>query len=164
MRKIFIVTLVFGFIMALSNLALADPSSTSNPGDWTGNINLSLGMKYLDDYDWEPLEEQQELGIRVDFKQQGWPVSIAIDLFHSSDDKTMYVYDPWLGTVPVSVEANTSELCLGVRKLDTGIYWTLAEHLNIGFELRWSKADVSAYGIDVDAGGTHAGLFVGYHW
>jgi hypothetical protein len=34
-------------------------------------------MKYLDEYDWEPVEEQAEFGVMLDFKQESWPVSIA---------------------------------------------------------------------------------------
>jgi hypothetical protein len=48
--------------------------------------------------------------------------------------------------------------------VEGGIYWTLAEHFNIGFDVRWSKAEVTFYGVDGEAGGTHAGLLLGYHW
>jgi len=206
MKKILIVTLVLSFIMALSVPTLAISGSPPSPGEWTGNINAFLGMKYLDEGDWEPLDEQEEFGIKVDFKQQGWPVSIAIDYLSSSDDGTMLMYHPRFGTVPFNFEGETSELCFGVRKIwdyfptmrpfigggiafinaeiegralgkrlsvdddavgiwvNGGIYWTLAEHFNIGFDLRWSKAEVTLLGIKGEAGGTHAGVLVGYHW
>jgi len=45
-----------------------------------------------------------------------------------------------------------------------GVYWTLAESFNVGLELRYSNADVTILGSDVKAGGTHAGLILGYHW
>jgi hypothetical protein len=45
-----------------------------------------------------------------------------------------------------------------------GVYWTLGEHFNIGFDVRWSKAEVTIDGLDFEAGGTHAGLLLGYHW
>ena len=48
--------------------------------------------------------------------------------------------------------------------LNAGIYWTLGQSFNIGLDLRYSQADVTLFGLDVDAGGTHAGLILGYHW
>ena len=48
--------------------------------------------------------------------------------------------------------------------LNAGIYWTLGEAFNLGLDLRYSKAEVTLFGIDREAGGTHAGLILGYHW
>ena len=48
--------------------------------------------------------------------------------------------------------------------LNGGVYWTLGQSFNIGLDLRYSQADVTLFGVDVDAGGTHAGLILGYHW
>ncbi len=45
-----------------------------------------------------------------------------------------------------------------------GVYWALGPHFNLGFDLRYSKADVTVYDVDVEAGGTHAGVTLGYHW
>ena len=206
MRKLFVVTLVLGFFITLPGLALANPETASSPGDWTGNLNFFLGAKALDQDDWEPVEDQNEFGIKVDFKKQEWPMSIAIDYLSSIGDDTILLYDPWWGYVLADVESNTSELCFGVRKIwdhsprmrpfigvglamisaeatvrtwalslsdddkamgfwiGGGIYWTLTEHFNIGFNLRWSKAEINLFDVDTEAGGTHAGLLVGYHW
>ena len=46
--------------------------------------------------------------------------------------------------------------------LNGGVYWTLSQHFNLGLDLRYSQADVTLF--DVDAGGTHAGVILGYHW
>ena len=48
--------------------------------------------------------------------------------------------------------------------LNGGVYWTLGQHFNLGLDLRYSQADVTVFGVDVDAGGTHAGIILGYHW
>ncbi len=48
--------------------------------------------------------------------------------------------------------------------LNGGVYWTFSESFNLGLELRYSKADVTFLGSDVKAGGTHAGVILGYHW
>jgi hypothetical protein len=190
----------------LSIPTLAISGSSSSPGSWTGNINGFLGMKQLDEDDWEPVEEQTEFGVKLDFKQQSWPVSIAIDYFLSSDDDSGLYFVPGYGVISATLEGETSELCFGVRKvwdasptmrpfiggglahitaeveatalgvsasadddaigfwIGGGIYWTLGEHFNIGFDLRWSKAEVTINGVDAEGGGGHAGLLIGYHW
>jgi opacity protein-like surface antigen len=48
--------------------------------------------------------------------------------------------------------------------LNGGVYWTLGQNFNLGLDLRYSQADVTLFGVDVDAGGTHAGIILGYHW
>ncbi|MBA7714980.1 hypothetical protein ES703_124015 [subsurface metagenome] len=195
MKKLVFLTITC-FLLSIPNLAIC--------GDWTGNINAFLGVKALDEDDWEPIEDQDEYGIKVDFKQKDWPVSIAIEYLVSSDDDTGLWYDPVIGIVIATVEGETSELCFGVRKIwdqspkvrpfigggiahisaeakattlgfsasddaigiwiGGGVYWTLGEHFNIGFDVRWSKAEVSSYNIDAEAGGSHAGLLLGFHW
>jgi hypothetical protein len=52
--------------------------------------------------------------------------------------------------------------------IEGGITWRLGKHVNLGFELRYSTASASFEGlgqpIDVDAGGFHAGVLIGYGW
>lgn len=48
--------------------------------------------------------------------------------------------------------------------LNGGIYWTLGRSFNLGLDLRHSQADVTLDGVEVDAGGTHGGILLGYHW
>ena len=190
MKKLLAVVIIL-FWLSVPTLAIS--GSSPSPGDWTGNVNVFLGFKYLDEDEWEPTDEQDEFGIELDFKQQGWPVSIAIDYLSGSGDGTY---------AGIEFESETSELNLGVRKiwdasptirpfigggiafitgefgglglseeddavgfwLGGGIYWTLAEHFNIGFEGKVSSADVTLFGVDADAGGTHIGLLAGFHW
>ena len=45
-----------------------------------------------------------------------------------------------------------------------GVYWTLGQHFNLGLDLRYSQADVTLFDENIDAGGTHAGIILGYHW
>ena len=195
--------LVFAILMIC---AMGSKVYAAQQTDWTGNVNFFLGSKTLDEDDWEPLEDQAEFGIKVDFKQQSWPVSIAIDSSYSSDDGDLLIWDSFLGFVDLDIEGNTSELSLGVRKIwdhfpivrpfigggiafisaemegsafgisvsddDTamgiwiggGVYWTISEHFNLGLDLRWSKAEVTLFDEDGEAGGTHFGLLIGYHW
>ncbi len=172
-------------------------SISASANEWTGNVNFFLGQKTLDKEDWDFINKQPEFGVLVDFKQQDWPVSIAIDILGSSDDGT---------ESGVLIEGQTSEINIGVRKiwvtpgssikpyigggvalinaeikatgftsiseddngtgiwLGGGIYWTLGQTFNIGLDLRYSQADVTLFGETGEAGGTHAGLMLGYHW
>ena len=196
-KKIVFLAITF-FILSVPGLAISD--SSSDPGSWTGNINVFLGAKALDEDDWEPAESQVEGGILLDFKKNNWPVSIAIDFLASSYDTRA------IGTFSGGIEAKTREVNLGIRKIwdqfpkmrpfigggiafiwaefeetapgvsvsdndigagvwiGGGIYWTITEDFNIGLDLRWSKAEVTLFDSNVDAGGGHAGLLLGFHW
>lgn len=164
---------------------------------WTGNVNFSLGAKALEEDDWEPVEEHNEFGINIDFRQKEWPISIAIALVGSKDDESIAGYKFELSTTEVRFGAKKNwspnqvmhpflggglallsidvEVSDGSGKgtdddssigiwLEGGIFWTLNNSFNIGFELGYSKGEVSSFGYDVDAGGGHAGLILGYHW
>jgi len=52
--------------------------------------------------------------------------------------------------------------------VDLGVTWRLASHLNLGLEARYSYAlatlGAGSSGHDVNAGGIHLGLLIGYGW
>lgn len=155
----------------------------------TGNINLFYGEKTLDS-DWGVWDTQREYGLLIDTRGEGWPVSIAIDLFGSEDKES-------------GITARTYEVDLGLRKvfnftgplhpyigggvaiiqadLDVpgtviddqgngywyggGVFVTLGGSLNLGVDLRRSQADVD-FGTSnsVNAGGDHVGVTLGFHF
>jgi len=169
----------------------------AHANEWSGNVNFFLGQKSLDSDDWGVLDDQSAFGVLVDFKQDHWPVSVALDFLGSYDDVTQ------LGT---KFEGGTFEFDVGVRKiwevsgspvrpyiggglafvsakleesgpfpasdedngtgiwLNGGVYWTLGQSFNLGLDLRYSDAEVTLYDVDGEAGGTFAGLMLGYHW
>ncbi len=45
-----------------------------------------------------------------------------------------------------------------------GCYYTFANQINVGLDLRYSTAEIDMYDDEIDAGGFHAGLLVGYAW
>ena len=131
-------------------------NANANANEWTGNVNFFLGQKTLDEDDWTPLDKQGEFGVLVDFKQQNWPVSIAIDFLVSADDET----EPG-----VFVEGATSEVDVGVRKI-----WEVANSSirpYIGGGLAFIKAEfkgtTSIIVIDDDIG-TGAWFGGGVYW
>jgi opacity protein-like surface antigen len=105
-----------------------------NGAAWAGgNVNIMYGQKNLDDDDWEPVEDQREYGIMIDFKaNDNWPISIALDLLFSDDD------DDYLG---VDVEGETREFNIGVRK-----YFPVTPQFKpyVGGGLAYIDAEVSA--------------------
>ncbi|MCK5132634.1 MAG: outer membrane beta-barrel protein [Candidatus Sabulitectum sp.] len=179
-------------------LALLTIPASAHPGNWTGNINAFLGMKYFDSDDWmEEFQEQAEGGILFDIKKNGWPVCLVFESMYSMDE------DEVLG---VDIEVSTSEVFLGGGKtwaqnstirpfvraginiiaveqknnfgsqsetfdesatgyaVSGGVYWTLDQHFNLGIGIRYSKAEIDFDTFEVEAGGTHSGLVIGYHW
>ncbi len=112
------------FAVIFSNLW--SPFALAQMAEFSGNINLFGGQKSLNKDDWSDeivdVSKQNEYGIKIDFKQKDWPVSIAIDYLSSSKDDSVsaaLINDPDLGTISVSekVKGKTSELNLGVRKI-----------------------------------------------
>ncbi|MDD5209366.1 MAG: hypothetical protein PHV36_08270 [Elusimicrobiales bacterium] len=183
-------------------LSILPPARAAAGNQWTGNANLLLGAKALDKNDWEPANEQGEAGVETDFRRRDWPLSVAIDVLGAAGEGK--IYDPFFGEA--KMQSETSELCLGVRKvwdgspsvrpfigggismikatarvtvlgvtvedsgsgtgswLGGGVYWTLGDSFNIGFEFRTSSGKAKLFGQEIKAGGGHGGLLVGYHW
>lgn len=81
---------------------------------------------------------------------------------------------PYIGGGLAIINAEAKGSVLGIRVSDDdtssgiwlngGIYWTLANVFNVGLDFRYSKAEVTVFDVDVEAGGGHAGLILGYHW
>ena len=185
---------VIGSILGLSLvLAWGIASPNTARADWTGNVNVSLGMKALNEDDWTPVENQSEFAIEWDFRDRSWPVNAIVGLRGSYDEAE---------DLGFTLEGKTSELSLGARKiwdsfphmrpfiggglsmmnaeievlgvsvsdsapglwLGGGVYWALTPHFNLGFDLRFSRATVTLAGVDGEAGGNHLGLLLGYHY
>ncbi len=182
------------------------PPSQGPFAPWTGNLNVILGAKFMDEDGWAPVHEQAEVGILFDVRQREWPVSLAMDILVSGAEETLLVDDPDIGPAGITLTAGTAEFNFGLRKViewfpffrpyigagvaviaadlegktagvlseehDAGVgtwvgggfYWTLGRNLNVGFDFRWTSADVTLYGVETDAGGSHAAFMVGYHW
>lgn len=161
----------------------------------TGNFNVFVGKKHLDDggdNGWQPLDSQFEYGILFNIKPKNWPISLTADILHSTDK------EDYLG---IEATGSTTEFDLGITKhwqtdsitpyigggaaiinaeVELGSYsqdetelgvWgkagafvTVDDGTNIGFELRYSYAETDFNGTDVEIGGYHAGVFIGYHW
>lgn len=45
-----------------------------------------------------------------------------------------------------------------------GTYWNITERFHVGVDMRYTTAEVELAGIDVEAGGYHAGVLAGLSW
>lgn len=96
MRNMFLALMLMSFV------------ASAGASQWTGNVNFFLGQKSLDSDDWGTLDEQGAFGVLVDFRQENWPVSIALDFLGSADDTTR------LGN---TIDGMTTEFNAGIRKI-----------------------------------------------
>jgi hypothetical protein len=189
------------------SLLLIPISGVCEPNGWTGNVSVFLGNKTLNEDDWNPVDDQTEIGFLLDFRPENWPVNIAIDYLDSSEYKIQYT-----PSRSIRIDGITREINIGIRKIfeispsictyigggiayihgefetseffinqgvittsvdsdngtgiwvDVSLYWYLDRYWNLGVDLRYSKAEITLFGADVEAGGLHAGLLAGFHW
>ena len=188
---------VLKLIVGLAVVGWLGGNALPAQADVTGNVNVFLGAKGLDEDDWAPVDDQAEFAVEFDFRERAWPLNLVFGLRGAHDEEDRG---------GATIESTTSELSLGVRKiwestpyirpflggglalmgaeakgtgvfgtasssdgglgiwLGGGIYWTLTPHFNLGFDLRVSAAEVTIAGVDVEAGGAHLGLLLGYHF
>ncbi len=106
-RKPIVMSLLLTVMVALLFVGFAG-RAVCQESKWTGNVNLLIGAKALDEDDWEPAHEHAEFAIGIDFGKTNWPIAVAIDLIGSAGEGTLGSFD---------VEASTSEFDLGVRKI-----------------------------------------------
>lgn len=118
MRKALVCIVIF-FLLSIPTLAF--PQEEPDPHAWTGNMNLFWGTKFLEKDDWEPVDKHVEGGVLIDFRQNRWPISIAVDILYSEDDKDVGVTTLGFGTFSANVKAQTRELNIGIRKIWEGL-------------------------------------------
>jgi hypothetical protein len=82
---------------------------------WTGNFNLGVGLKFLDEDEWAATSQQKEMRAALDFRQRRWPINIACDFMYSmSEDVYTYVES---SDSYVLYNQTSAELNAGVRKI-----------------------------------------------
>jgi len=185
--------LALAALLVLATAVHAAPYYQRSAPGWTGNLNLLVASKALDEDAWWPAEEQTELGVSFDFKHESWPVSLCVEYAEAEGDGTdgfdkfesktteldfgIRKYWPTLGSSRLYfgggialIEGEFSGLGLSQRDeasgiwLGGGILWRLGRYSNIGIDLKASTADITLFGVDADAGGTRLGLLFGFNW
>lgn len=154
MQRVFILIFIFVFSIGGISPALAEEER------WTGNVNFFLGIKTLDDDDWEPIEEQGEAGISVDFRQQSWPINLVVEYLHSASDEEDAVVCDSLGCFNLEAEGETSEVNIGFRKIWDSDH-TVRPFLGGGVSFMKAEFTLSALGVEVSASDSGMGFWLG---
>ena len=99
---------LFLFPVALAVIVTAGLMAT--PAQAGGNINALIGQKNLDkDFsNSEDIQDQDMLGLMMDWGAEGWPVNIALDIVDSSKDTNDNEFN-------VNVDGSTLAIDGGVR-------------------------------------------------
>lgn len=117
----------------------------------SGNVNLFLGTKALDEDDWAPVEDQTEVGVEFDYRGANWPISIAVDILRSSGDETLGF---------IKYEGETTEINLGVRKIwESGTY--VRPFIGGGLSFASAEATVSILGVSGSEDDSGVGVWLG---
>lgn len=159
--------------------------------DSKGDVNFIIGGKGLDK-DWKPNENQGEFGAEVTWGGSDWPIAFATDILASSgggdllgftindqsSELAFGVRKIWeAGSARPYIGGGVAKLAAqrevnGVTNKDStlggwigaGIFWRLGSRFNIGLAARVSRGQVTLAGQDGEAGGSHAGLILGWGW
>lgn len=162
--------------------------------NWTGHAGLLLGEKQLNKQDWQPHESQSSVGLLIDLRPQSSPVALAVDMFGSGNEERVdgrkqenasaelhlgaryYLpessrFTPYAGAgmALIAVEQKQEQR---EREEDGGLGWwagagvryRMTEHMDLGADLRYSRANVTINGDELQAGGRNLALGAGYHW
>ena len=76
---------------------------------------------------------------------------------------TAEIFDPLLGQVILSESDSDDDQGVGYW-LGGGVFWRVGQSFNIGLNARYSTADVELFDEDVDVGGVHVGVLLGWGW
>lgn len=108
------------------------------------NIGVMVGLRQLDEDDWDPVDEQVAFGLEIDTYVPGAPIGFELGGSYSKDDDS--AFDPLVGNF--DAEAKFWEIYGGVRKT-----WAVADgrlHPYVGGGLSFINADakvsVSGFG------------------
>ncbi len=130
------------YVSAAAMLAVVSfgAPAVAGSGEFTGNVNVLLGQKVLNENDWEPLENQQAAGVEITWGDTSWPISIATDIFYSSDSE-----DDVAGA---DLEGSTMEFDLGIREIKNSENFNY--YIGLGFGLVSAHAEATGSGFKID--------------
>jgi hypothetical protein len=129
--------------------------------DVTGNINVMLGKKDVDNSDWNPITYLHEGAISLDIKEYSWPISLCTAYYVGTHSKSvdLYGYD-------VDLELTTKELDLGIKKIfsnESGFNFSLSSGVSaISVETLMSVDGIGDYVQDDNVIGLWLGSEVYY--
>lgn len=122
--------------------------------DWRANTALIFGLKNLPG-EWEPTDDQTEFGLQTDFRQEHWPISLAVDLSRSGSGTE----STGVGPLNLKAEGRTIQLNLGIRKI-IETKGAMEPFIGAGPTLIQGSIDQVAPGIDASDDDTGFGFWV----
>lgn len=142
MKRSFLLALCF----AIVTLSSIPAHSTS------GNLNLFIGQKSLDDSDyWNPVDDHTEYGIIFDMIEKGWPISLELGLLMSSDKSSDHI-GTW--------EANTSEFSVGIKKIWAIRNFPLKPFVSGGLAYISAEDEYEEYGYSIQEDDSAMGFYL----
>jgi opacity protein-like surface antigen len=99
---------------------------------------------------------EQHIGIRKIFDNNGGSISPYIGGGLAQISARL---DKRIGSDIVEMDDTATGLWVGV-----GTYWHVSKKLNVGFDIRYSQAEVTLFNQQIEAGGLHTGISIGTRW
>jgi len=98
------------FLVPMGLAVIVTAGLLATPAQAGGNVNALLGQKELDKSysDTENIQEQDMLGLMMDWGAEGWPINLALDVVDSSKDTNDNDFN-------VDVDGSTLAIDGGVR-------------------------------------------------
>lgn len=156
-------------------------------------VSAFLGSKAVSGSEWKPYEDQFEVGLAADINLGSLPVNLyigttaSIDKHDSGDDEgktteqLLGISKHFSNILPFD---STTYVMGGIARIEgeltkssvtekddaigyfmgSGIVWNFTQHFDIGFEFRYSHAEITLGNEKVNAGGSHFGITTGFNW
>ena len=200
-KKLFLYFLIFSSATQFFTKSFAEEGSAKSSGtsgSWTGNVNLAIASKMLDEDQWSPYHEHASFSYSIDFtrRSSGWGIVLGgvasshnddeNDAESSSNNEEVTTEEARLGLIKtwfltekfrvygsggaalikgtISTNSTKIEDEESGTYFEVGFYWTLINAINLGFVFDTSTADIILNNTTYNAGGSRAGLIIGYHW
>lgn len=109
---------------------------------WTWNLNLGLGMKFLNSVDWGVTDRHTELRGAFDLRQRRWPINIAVDFLRSQSAEASFYESSC--DCKVKYTQTTYELNAGVRKIFDRKLYAMRPFVGGGFGYITTNLDYSS--------------------
>ena len=143
-------------VLVAAALSLAaGPARAHDPG-WTGDVNLLLGGKTLEEDDWGGLRRQREGGLQAAFGGRDWPVLLSVEVLGARSRELADA--PFVGLTELTVR--TQETNLGVRK-----FWRpsprVRPFLGAGFSFIRAETTARSSSGTVSDSGSGGGVWLG---
>jgi len=109
-KKLILVFMCSMLVISTTQAGHVTPPNKSKSSDISMNLVGTFGKKLLDS-SWQEFDNQYSLGASFDFKQRGWPFSLAIATILSADVESN-------NSSAIEEEAGyTGEIHVGIRKI-----------------------------------------------